>query len=75
MSKTILEAAGTLVLVCMLVQQDLIAFEERVAQKVRCAVNRMEYQIYCTVQDIKAIRRACKRQEITARDFLRMICI
>ncbi len=75
MSKTILEVLGTLFLVCMLVQQDLIAFEERTEQKVRRIVNHMEHQIYCTVQDIKAIRRACKRQEITARDFLRMLCI
>ncbi len=75
MSKTILEVLGTLVLVCMLVQQDLIAFEERTEQKVRRIVSRMEDRIYWTVQDLKAIRRACKRQEITARDFLRMICI
>lgn len=67
--KTLLEAAGTLFLIYMLIhEQDLIAFEQNAAQKLRRAVSRAKYKIREAVQDVKAIRRACRRQNITARE-------
>lgn len=72
--KTLLEALGTLLLIYMLIhEQDLIAFEQRTERKVRQAVNRIAYRAYWTVQDLKAIRRACKRQGITLRRFAVML--
>lgn len=67
--KTILEAAGTLILIYMMIhEQDLIAFEQNAAKKLRRAVNRIKYKIHEAAQDVKAIRRACRRQNITARE-------
>lgn len=67
--KTILEAVGTLFLIYMLIhEQDLIAFEQNAARKLRRAVNRIKYKIREAAQDVKAIRRACRRQNITARE-------
>lgn len=68
-AKTLLEAAGTLFLIYMLIhEKDLIAFEQNAARKLRRAVNHAKYKIHETVQDVKAIRRACRRQNITARE-------
>lgn len=61
--KTLLEAAGTLFLIYMLIhEQDLIDFEIRVGEKMR-SVRR----------DLRAIRRACRRQGIGAGKFCKMI--
>lgn len=68
-AKTLLEAAGTLILIYMLIhEKDLIAFEQNAARKLRRAVNHAKYKIHEAVQDVKAIRRACRRQNITARE-------
>ena len=62
-AKTLLEAAGTLFLIYMLIhEQDLIDFEIRAGEKMR-SVRR----------DLKAIRRACRRQGIGAGKFCKMI--
>lgn len=72
--KTILEAVGTLFLIYMLIhEQDLIAFEQNAARKLRRAVNRVKYRICEAAQDVKAIRRACRRQNITARELWRRV--
>lgn len=72
--KTLLEAAGTLFLIYMLIhEQDLIAFEQNAARKLRRAVYRIKYQIHEAEQDAKAIRRACRRQNITARELWRRV--
>lgn len=72
--KTILEAVGTLFLIYMLIHEpDLITFEQNAARKLRRAVNRIKYKIHEAAQDVKAIRRACRRQNITAREFLRRV--
>lgn len=61
--KTLLEAAGTLFLIYLLIhEQDLIAFEIRVGEKLRSVR-----------QDLKAIRRACRRQGIGAWKFCKML--
>lgn len=61
--KTLLEAAGTLFLIYMLIhEQDLIDFEIRVGEKMRSAR-----------RDLRAIRRACRRQGIGAGKFCKMI--
>ena len=61
--KTLLEAAGTLFLIYMLIhEQDLIDFEIRVGEKMRSVR-----------QDLKAIRRACRRQGIGAGAFCKML--
>lgn len=61
--KTLLEAAGTLFLIYMLIhEQDLIAFEIRIGEKMRSVR-----------QDLKAIRRACRRQGIGAGAFCKML--
>ena len=61
--KTLLEAAGTLFLIYMLIhEQDLIEFEIRVGEKMR-SVRR----------DLRAIRRACRRQGIGIGKFCKMI--
>lgn len=61
--KTLLEAAGTLFLIYMLIhEQDLIAFEIRVGEKMRSVR-----------KDLKAIRRACRRQGIGAGAFCKML--
>ncbi len=68
-AKTLLEAAGTLFLIYMLIhEKDLIAFEQNAARKLRRAVNHAKYKIHEAAQDVKAIRRACRRQNITARE-------
>lgn len=62
-AKTLLEAAGTLFLIYMLIhEQDLIAFEIRVGERLR------EVR-----KDLKAIRRACRRQGIGAGKFCKML--
>lgn len=62
-AKTLLEAAGTLFLIYLLIhEQDLIAFEIRVGEKMRSVR-----------QDLKAIRRACRRQGIGAGKFCKML--
>lgn len=72
--KTILEAVGTLFLIYMLIHvQDLIAFEQNAARKLRRTVNRIKYKIHEAAQDVKAIRRACRRQNITVREFWRRV--
>ncbi len=72
--KTLFEAAGTLFLIYMLIhEQDLIAFEQNAARKLRRAVNRIKYKIYEAAQDAKAIRRACRRQNITVRELWRRV--
>lgn len=61
--KTLLEAAGTLFLIYMLIhEQDLIDFEIRIGEKMR-SVRR----------DLRAIRRACRRQGIGAAKFCKML--
>lgn len=61
--KTLLEAAGTLFLIYMLIhEQDLIDFEIRVGEKMRSLR-----------RDLRAIRRACRRQGIGAAKFCKMI--
>lgn len=71
-AKTLLEAAGTLFLIYMLIhEQDLIAFEQNAARKIRRAVKRITNEIHEAAQDVKAIRRACRRQNITARELWR----
>lgn len=61
--KTLLEAAGTLFLIYMLIhEQDLIAFEIRIGEKMRSVR-----------QDLKAIRRACRRQGIGAGALCKML--
>lgn len=73
-AKTILEAAGTLFLIYMLIhEQNLIAFEQNAARKLRRAVNRIKCKIHEAAQDVKAIRRACRRQNITARELWRRV--
>lgn len=73
-AKTLIEAAGTLFLIYMLIhEQDLIAFEQHAARKLRRAVNRIKYQVHEAAQDVKAIRRACRRQNITARELWRRV--
>lgn len=73
-SKIILEAVGTLFLIYMLIhEQELIAFEQNAARKLRRTVNRIKYQIHEAAQDAKAIRRACRRQNITARELWRRL--
>ena len=63
LAKTLLEAAGTLFLIYMLIhEQDLIDFEIRVGEKMRSLR-----------RDLRAIRRACRRQGIGAAKFCRMI--
>ena len=63
LAKTLLEAAGTLFLIYLLIhEQDLIDFEIRVGEKMR-SVRR----------DLRAIRRACRRQGIGAGKFCKMI--
>lgn len=63
LAKTLLEAAGTLFLIYMLIhERDLIAFEIRVGEKMRSVR-----------QDLKAIRRACRRQGIGAGAFCKML--
>lgn len=72
--RTVVEALGTLLLIYMLIHEaDLIVFEQDTARKFRETVNRMKYRIYWSVQDVKAIRRACKRQGITFRGFVILI--
>lgn len=72
--KTILEAVGTLFLIYMLIhEQDLIAFEQNAARKLRRTVNCVQYRIHEAAQDVKAIRRACRRQNITVREFWRRV--
>ena len=72
--KTLLEAAGTLILIYMMIhEQDLIAFEQNAARKLRRAVNRIKYKTHEAAQDVKAIRRACRRQNITVRELWRRI--
>lgn len=72
--KTLFEAVGTLFLIYMLIhEQDLIAFEQNAARKLRRAVNRIKYKIHEAAQDVKAIRRACRRQNITARELWRRL--
>ncbi len=63
LAKTLLEAAGTLFLIYMLIhEQDLIDFEIRVGEKMRSAQ-----------RDLRAIRRACRRQGIGAGKLCKMI--
>ena len=63
LAKTLLEAAGTLFLIYMLIhEQDLIDFEIRVGEKMR-SVRR----------DLRAIRSACRRQGIGVGKFCKMI--
>lgn len=63
LAKTLLEAAGTLFLIYMLIhEQDLIDFEIRVGEKMR-SVRR----------DLRAIRRACRRPGIGIGKFCKMI--
>lgn len=63
LAKTLLEAAGTLFLIYLLIhEQDLIAFEIRVGEKMRSVR-----------KDLKAIRRACRRQGIGAGKFCKML--
>lgn len=72
--KTLLEAVGTLFLIYMLIhEQDLIAFEQNAAKKMRRAVKRITNKIREAAQDVKAIRRACRRQNITARELWRRV--
>lgn len=72
--KTLLEAAGTLFLIYMLIhEQELIAFEQNAARKLRRTVNCVQYRIHEAAQDAKAIRRACRRQNITARELWRRV--
>lgn len=74
MYKTLIEAAGTLFLIYMLIhEQDLIAFEQNAARKIRRTVNCVQYRIHEAAQDVKAIRRACNRQNITARELWRRL--
>lgn len=66
-----LELLGIGTILCLAVHEaDLIAFEQRTTRKLRAAANRLTYRIYWTVQDVKAIRRACRRQGITFRGFI-----
>lgn len=63
LAKTLLEAAGTLFLIYMLIhEQDLIDFEIRVGEKMRSLR-----------RDLRAIRRACRRQGIGAGKFCKML--
>lgn len=63
LAKTLLEAAGTLFLIYMLIhEQDLIDFEIRVGEKMR-SVRR----------DLRAIRRACRRHGIGAGKLCKML--
>ncbi len=72
--KTILEAAGVLLIVHMVIhEQDLIDFEIRLGERIRAAAKRAQHRLVRTVQDLKAIRRACRRQGIGAGRFLRLL--